>query len=135
MKSIFRLLNWFRSENGSSNASLFLFAGIASELALLIDILCIIIATGGLEYGFDPFGAGCLTGAGCLVLMVLCGVLLCREEQMTCYIVSAVFAVVLAAAMVVFRANVLECCKQILSSVKLLDTDFTSPIAVDSTRN
>lgn len=83
MKSIFRLLNWFRSENGSSNASLFLFAGIASELALLIDILCIIIATGGLEYGFDPFGAGCLTGAGCLVLMVLCGVLLCREEQMT----------------------------------------------------
>ena len=131
MKSIFRLLNWFRSENGSSNASLFLFAGIASELALLIDILCIIIATGGLEYGF----AGCLTGAGCLVLMVLCGVLLCREEQMTCYIVSAVVAVVLAAAMVVFRANVLECCKQILSSVKLLDTDFTSPIAVDSTRN
>ena len=126
MKSIFRLLNWFRSENGSSNASLFLFAGIASELALLIDILCIIIATGGREYGCDPFGAGCLTGAGCLVLMVLCGVLLCREEQMTCYIVSAVVAVVVAAAMLVFRAEVLDICQQAMSSFKVLNTDFTS---------
>ena len=64
MKSIFRLLNWFRSENGSSNASLFLFAGIASELALLIDILCIIIATGGLEYGSRVPGAdGAVRGA------------------------------------------------------------------------
>lgn len=124
--SKFRLLAWIGSENGSSNASLFLFAGIASELALLIDILCIIIATGGLEYGFDPLGSGCLTGAGCLVLMVLCGVLLCREEQMTCYIVSAVVAVVVAAAMLVFRAEVLDICQQAMSSFKVLNTDFTS---------
>lgn len=124
--SKFRLLAWIGSENGSSNASLFLFAGIASELALLIDILCIIIATGGLEYGFDPLGSGCLTGAGCLVLMVLCGVLLCREEQMTYYIVSAVFAVVLAAAMVVFRAEVLDICQKAISSLKVMNTDFTS---------
>lgn len=124
--SKFRLLAWIGSENGSSNASLFLFAGIASELALLIDILCIIIATGGLEYGFDPLGSGCLTGAGCLVLMVLCGVLLCREEQMTYYIVSAVLAVVLAAAMLVFRAEVLDICQKAISSLKVMNTDFTS---------
>lgn len=133
--NIFRLLTLLRSESGGANASIFLFAGIAAEITLLIDILCIIIATGGLEYGFDPLGSGCVIGAGCFVLVVLCGVIICREEQMTYYIVSVVITVTAAAVMLVFRVDVLKCCQQILSSVKLLDTDFTSPIAVDSISN
>ena len=124
--SICRFLVWLRSESGGANVSIFFFAGIAAEIALLIDILCIIIATGGLEYGFDPLGSGCVIGAGCFVLVVLCGVIICREEQMTYYIVSAVVDVALATAMLVFRAEVLDICQQVISSLKVLNTDFTS---------
>lgn len=121
-KTIFR----FSSENGGCNASLFLFAGIAAEIALLIDILCVIVVTGGLEYGFDPLGTGCITGAGCILLLVLCGILLSREEQMMYFIISAVITAAAAAAMLIFRSSVLDFWQQAMISVEMMDTDFTS---------
>lgn len=122
---------YFLREDGGSNSSVFLFAGIAAELALLTDLLCIIIATGGLEYGFDPLGAGCIIGAGCILLILLCGVLLGRGEQMVPFIASAVATAAVAAAMLVFRMNVLDFCQQALSSVRALNTDFASVVPTD----
>lgn len=124
------LLLRFCVEDGSSNSTLFFFAGIVAEITLLIDVLCIIAVTGGLKYGFEPFGSGCIIGAGCLLLMVLCGFLLCREEQMTYYIISAVISIAAAAAMLIFRENTLDFCQQVMTMLKSLNKDFTSVASV-----
>lgn len=121
-----RFLVLLRSESGGANASVFLFAGIVTEIVLLADVLCVMFATDGLQYSPDPLGTGCITGAGCIVLIVLCGVLLRRSEQMMYFIVSAVITAVAAAAMLIFRAELLIFCRQILASLEMLNTDFTS---------